>query len=152
MAKRWFFACYVGLYGGLIWGALRWLFYVLKFSKVLPGFLIEPWFRKSFMHSWQGHLTGLGAFVLLSVAAALLYAALLWKAKGPWPGIAFGAAWYVLLMLGIAPAWGMIPRWKELWPDSASSELCLFLLWGVFIGYSIALEFTDERPREPMIT
>jgi len=27
--------------------------------------------------------------------------------------------------------------------------LCLFVLWGMFIGYSIALEFTDDRIREP---
>lgn len=152
MAKRWLFACYIGFYGGLIWGAMRWLFYALNFSKVLPGFLIEPWYRKSFMYSGYGHLTGIGAFVLLSIIAALLYAAVLWKAKGPWPGIAYGIVWYVLLMLWIAPAWGMIPRLKELWPNSLSSELCLYLLWGVFIGYSIALEFTDERMREPTIS
>lgn len=30
------------------------------------------------------------------------------------------------------------------------SDLCLFVLWGLFIGYTITMEFTEERNREPV--
>ena len=33
--------------------------------------------------------------------------------------------------------------------DTNISEVCIFILWGLFIGYTTAQEFTDEKLREP---
>ncbi len=38
---------------------------------------------------------------------------------------------------------------NELTWDSIITEFCFFLLWGLFIGYTVAMEYTDERKREP---
>lgn len=32
--------------------------------------------------------------------------------------------------------------------NTVISEFCIFLLWGMFIGYTAAIEYTDERKRE----
>jgi len=149
--KKIYFALYIGFYAGLIWGIIRWLFYFFEFTKVLPAFLIEPFFRKEFMHSWTGHLAGIGAFIGMSLVASLLYSITLHKLKGPWPGIMYGMIWWIIIFVIIGPFTGMVHKVWSLDLNSILSEACVFTLWGVFIGYSIALEFTDERSSEPQL-
>lgn len=38
------FGLELGCFAGFIWGAIHWLFYTLNFTKVIPGFLGEPFF------------------------------------------------------------------------------------------------------------
>jgi len=147
--KKIYFALYIGFFAGLIWGLVRWIFDFFDFTKVLPGFLIEPFFPKDFMHSWVGHITGIGAFILMSIVASLLYAVFLSKKEGPWPGILYGMIWWVFVYVLIGPVIGMLPWIRTLDLNSILSDACVFTLWGVFIGYSIGLEFTDVRNYEP---
>ncbi|MNR52325.1 hypothetical protein D3C85_1721510 [compost metagenome] len=71
------------------------------------------------------------------------------KLPGPWIGIAYGVAWWALLYLLIGPWTGMMNWIYGLDRNTIITDLCLFILWGLFIGYSIALEYTEEREREP---
>lgn len=150
--KRWGFAAYIGFFAGLIWGWVEWVLYYFKFTTVLPAFLVEPFFKKSFMHSWSGHWTGLAAFTAYSIVAALVYTAVLLKLRGAWPGVLFGVLWWGLTFGFIGPFTGMLPPFRNLSFDTHVTEACRFVLWGVFIGYSISLEFHDEREREPSMT
>lgn len=145
MMKRWRYAVYIGFFAGLIWGLIGWTLYYFKFSSVLPAFLLEPFFRKSFMHSWSGHSAGLAAFIIYSIVAALLYTIILIKLRGPWPGVVFGLVCWGITFLWIGPFAGMLPPFRKLSMETHVTEACRFLLWGVFIGYSISLEFHDER-------
>lgn len=149
MTNPWSYALYIGFYAGLIWGLAGFVMYLFDFTELRPAFWIAPWADKAFQASWRGYLAGLAAYVALSMLAALLYAAVLRKAHGPWPGILYGFGWYLLLFLLIGPSCGMVPAFTKLEVQTLLSEMCRFLLWGVFIGYSITLEFTDERIREP---
>ncbi|GAB6929850.1 hypothetical protein JCM10914A_38330 [Paenibacillus sp. JCM 10914] len=143
------FALELGYYAGLIWGAVRWGFYWLQFSRILPGFLLEPFFKHPFLVSTAGQIAGWLSFIGFSVIAALIYVLLCRKLKGPWPGIAYGVLWWVVLFVVLNPWLGFTdPVIKQTW-DTNISEFCLFTLWGLFIGYTTAQEFTDERMREP---
>jgi len=149
-AKRrtnpWLFALSTGFFGGILWGGLRIVFHYLKFTSIVPGFLIEPWFHHPFLEQAAGYLAGWLSFVVFSMAAALLYALALRNLKGPWPGIAYGAAWWLILFALAGPAAGITPELGRLNADTITSEACLFVLWGLFIGYTISYEFTEERP------
>lgn len=145
------FSLQLGFFAGLIWGGVRWLFYILHFTVVLPGFVAEPFFKHSFMQTIAGHLIGLLAFIAFSMVVTFLYTLLLRKLKGPYPGMMFGAVcWAVLFMWG-GPELGMFPPITKLTWDTLVSEFCVFLLWGLFIGYTVAFEFTDERLREKAV-
>ncbi len=148
--KRIYYACYIGLYAGLIWGLLAYVGHYFEFTAIKPNFLVAPFLKKSLLNDWQGHLLGLLAFVLYSVIAALLYSATLHNRKGPWPGIMFGIVWWLLVYAFAGPYFAFLPPLKSLELDTWITELCRHVLWGVFIGYSISLEFTDEREREPV--
>jgi uncharacterized membrane protein YagU involved in acid resistance len=147
--NRWFFALYIGFYAGLIWGAVKIIENYFHFTTIVPGFLVEPFFKHEFLMSWQGVLTGWAFFIVFSVIAAFVYMIVLSKVKGPWMGILYGAAWWGLLYLLIGPLAGMMYWVNKLDWNTIITDFCLFLLWGLFIGYTISLEFTDERNREP---
>lgn len=148
MTRPWAFALQIGFFAGLIWGLAGCAAQFFGFTEVKASAWAGPWLDQKTEAAWQGTLAGLAGYIILSILASLVYAAVLRRAKGPWPGLAYGAAWYAVLFFMIGPAAGL-PSWRGLSVHSLVSELCRFLLWGVFIGYSIAMEFTDERQREP---
>jgi uncharacterized membrane protein YagU involved in acid resistance len=147
--KKIYFALYIGFYAGVIWGLVRWMLYLLQFTKVSPSFLIIPLYSKKFIITWIGQVVGLCAFIVVSFIASLVYSIFLRKMRGPWPGIFYGVAWWVVISVSIGPLFGMEPAiWKQDL-NSLLCDVCIFTLWGAFIGYSITLEFTDERNYEP---
>lgn len=147
--NRWNYAVYIGLWAGIIWGAVRIMEHYFKFTSLPPGFLVEAFYKRSFLLSWRGYLFGWFTFILFSVLASLLYSAMFAKVSGPWAGVGYGAVWWMLIFLLIGPTTGMMNWIAYMDGNTIITELCLFLVWGLFIGYSIALEFTDERVREP---
>lgn len=144
------FCLKLGFFAGLIWGCMRWVIFTFSFTNVLPGFLAVPLFGYAFMFSWWGHLVGVGVFTLFSIVAAFLYKWLLGRLRGPWPGAIYGVAWYALIILLVAPLTGMAKPLNQIGWDTLITELCFFVVWGLFIGYTIAFEFTDEVKREPI--
>lgn len=151
-SNPWMYPLKIGFFAGIIWGLVRWMFYQIKFTTVLPGFAGDPFFQRSFLKSGWGVWAGFSCYVLFSMFAALIYKLLLGKLRGPWPGIIYGAVWWLIVFVWLGPMLGMMdPITKAGW-NTLYSELCVFLLWGLFIGYSIAFEFTDEASREPILS
>ncbi|WP_166239130.1 YqhR family membrane protein [Paenibacillus turpanensis] len=143
------FALQLGVYAGLIWGAIKMISYFLNFSQVLPGYMAEPFFTHDFIAGWGGHFVGWLFFIVFSLVASFIYTYALSKLKGPWFGIAYGAAWFFLIYLLVGPLTGMMPWIGNMSWDTYIVDLCIYLLWGIFIGYTASLEYTDERQREP---
>lgn len=142
-----YFAIELGFFAGIIWGGIRWVMYAFHFTKVLPGFLAEPFFKHEFLMTAAGHLAGYLSFIVFSVAASLFYVLIFRKLKGPWPGLIYGVLCWSALFLAGSWLFLMQPPFRLPW-NSVISEFCIFLLWGLFIGYTAAIEYTDERKRE----
>lgn len=121
----------------------------MRFTTVIPGYLVEPFFKRSFLYSQPGYYVGWLSFIVFSILATLIYTLLFRKLKGPGPGILYGIVWWGLIFGILGPAFGMTRPLLELSKDTLISEFCLYLLWGLFIGYTTAEEYTDEREREP---
>ncbi|MHA7579755.1 YqhR family membrane protein [Paenibacillus vandeheii] len=143
------FAVELGFFAGFIWGGLHWLSYLLHFTIVPLGFLAEPFFKHNFIYTAAGHLTGWLFFIFFSLIASLIYTFTLKKFKGPIPGMIYGMVWWLIIFVLVGPKLDMVKPLNRLTWDSIITEFCFFLLWGLFIGYTVAMEFTDERKREP---
>ncbi|MGG6309728.1 YqhR family membrane protein [Paenibacillus macerans] len=148
----WLFSLEIGLFAGLIWGGVKGLFYYMRFTTILPGYLVEPFFKNSFLHSRFGYYVGWLSFIVFSILATMLYTVVFRKLKGPGPGILYGMVWWFLIFAVLGPLFQMTRPLPELRPITVISEFCLYLLWGLFIGYTAAEEYTDERQREPKKT
>ncbi|MBP1999423.1 putative membrane protein YagU involved in acid resistance [Paenibacillus shirakamiensis] len=148
VTNPWWFALELGLFAGLIWGGFHGFFYFLRFTSVLPGFLAEPFFKTTYLKTQPGYYMGWLFFTVFSLVATYIYIFTLRKMKGPWPGLAYGILWWVIIFF-IGPMYKMVPPLRQAGWDTIISEFCIFMLWGLFIGYTIAVEYTEERAREP---
>lgn len=144
----WLFSLKIGVYAGLIWGLIYILAYYLGFTKIIPAFLAEPFFRHDYLASWRGHFIGWFSMIIFSVFTAFLYTAILKKAKGPWPGFGYGLFWWAVLFI-VGPVINMIKPIYKLEIDTILTTISIALFWGCFIGYTISVEFNDESLREP---
>lgn len=145
----WTFALELGFFAGVIWGGVQGFFFFMRFTSVIPGYLAEPFFKTSYLKTQPGYYVGWLFFTLFSIIAALIYTLAFRKLKGPWPGIAYGIIWWAIIFLLAGPMLHMVLPFKKLTINSHISEFCIYLLWGLFIGYTVAVEYTDERDREP---
>ncbi|MNU77605.1 hypothetical protein D3C71_671840 [compost metagenome] len=145
----WWFALELGFFAGLIWGGVHGVFYFFRFTAIIPGFLAEPFFKTSFLKTQPGYYVGWLFFIIFSIIAAFLYTFILRKVRGPWLGMVYGIVWWAVIYLGVGPYLHMVKPFRQLHLTTHISEFCLFLLWGLFIGYTAAFEYTDERDREP---
>ncbi|MCM3340243.1 YqhR family membrane protein [Paenibacillus sp. MER TA 81-3] len=143
------FALQLGFFAGLIWGGLHWLSYLFQFTIVVPGFLVEPFYKHEYLTTIKGQAAGLVFFIFFSIAAAILYTLFMRKIPGPWAGMLYGLAWWFLLFVAIGPWIGLMPPVRQTTWNTIWTEACTMLLWGLFIGYTVATEFNDERLREP---
>lgn len=145
----WLFSLQLGFFAGLFWGAVRGLFYYMKFTGIIPGFLLEPFFKHAYLQTQPGYYAGWLSFILFSMVASVIYVVAFRKLKGPWPGLAYGVAWWLVLLFALGPFTKMTRPATEYPFDTLFTEFCVFLLWGMFIGYTTAEEYTNERVREP---
>ena len=142
------FALYIGFFAGLFWTCLRLISYYLKFTTEPVGFLLKGWVAATKLGGWYGLLLGSLAFILLSILASVIYMWLFRRMEGPWPGLWYGLAWWIVLFI-VTPQFGLTKLSIKAVYYSLATDACLFILWGMFIGFSIAFEFTDEASREP---
>lgn len=148
----WLFSLEVGFFAGLIWGGVKGILYYMSFTTVLPGYLVEPFFKNKFLHSLSGYFVGWASFIVFSILATMLYTAAFRKLKGPRPGILYGIAWWTFIFTILGPTYHLTRPLVELARNTVISEFCLYVLWGLFIGYTAAEEYTNERRREPRKT
>lgn len=142
------YALSIGLYAGIIWAGIRLLAYYLHFTYEPPSFLIRMLLTEQAATNAFGHTTGTISFIIFSMLAALLYMWFFRTLEGPWPGIWYGIGWWGILY-GLGPLLGFTRISLNVTFTIAATDFCMFVVWGLFIGYSIAFEFTDEASREP---
>ncbi|MDG0789795.1 YqhR family membrane protein [Cohnella ginsengisoli] len=106
--------------------------------------MADPFIKRERLDTIAWHCVGLALFVVMSVVAAYLYWLILGKLRGPWPGLFFGAAWWVLLFFWIGPATGAVPSYKEIGLGSVFTEGALYLLWGLFYRLFVRLRIPQR--------
>lgn len=142
------YAIYIGFFSGLFWSCVRMISYYCNFTTEPVSFLIRGWLREEQIVTGFGQTLGSLSFILFSIAASIIYMWFFRNLQGAWPGLWYGLGWWGILF-GIGPIIGFTNIQTGVGFTLALTDLCLFVLWGLFIGYSIAFEFTDEASREP---
>lgn len=143
------FALYIGFFAGLLWSCIRMICYYCNFTAEPAAFLIRRWISHDELTTGFGQTIGCLSFILFSMLAATLYMWFFRYLEGPWPGLWYGLGWWGILF-GLGPILGFTIMQTGVGYALAITDFCLFVVWGLFIGYSIAFEFTDESSREPI--
>ncbi|TKC19869.1 YqhR family membrane protein [Robertmurraya kyonggiensis] len=137
-----------GLIGGIFWSGLGYMAYLFNFTDVHPNVILEPWALGAWKKQWLGTVISIVLMGVLSIGVALVYYAVLKKMKSIFIGIGFGIGIFLLVFLVLNPIFPGIKPFRELSLNTIITSVCLYALYGAFVGYSISYEYQEQEYRE----
>lgn len=139
---------WTGLFGGIFWGFIGWIAYYFSLTEIRPNVIIEPWINGNWKYGWQGTILALFLIGIISVGVAFLYFALLRTLNGLWFGMALGLILFLLVFLVLNPFFPGLKPFLDLNRDTFITSICLYVVYGIFIGYSINYEYQNQKAQE----
>lgn len=139
---------WTGLFGGIFWGAIGYMAYLFNFTDISPNVILEPWALGNWKYGWLGKVISLIFLGIISIASAFIYYATLRKLKGMWFGLGFGVVLFLLVFFVLNPIFPGIKPFFELSRDTIITSICLYMLYGIFIGYSINYEYELNKVQD----
>lgn len=133
-----------GFIGGIIWSILGLFMYYFNFTEVGPtSFMLRSWLDAKWTTEWLGDVISIVMIGVLSIVVALIYYGLLKKVSSMWAGAVFGIVLWGVVFFLLQPIFPNIPPLGDLSKYTIIASLCLFTLYGTFIGYSISYDYED---------
>ncbi|XJZ26188.1 YqhR family membrane protein [Bacillota bacterium Lsc_1132] len=139
---------WTGFFGGIFWAIIGNIAYLFNFTEIRTNVILEPWALGDWKKGWLGTVLSLLLIGIFSVAAAYIYSALLKKLKGIWPGIGYGVVIFLLIFFVLNPLFPSIRPFTDLSRDTIITSICLFIVYGMFIGYSISYEYQNQQGKD----
>ncbi|MCJ8006804.1 YqhR family membrane protein [Lederbergia wuyishanensis] len=136
-------ASITGFFGGVIGTIFGYFVNYFNFTEINPKVILSP-FTGKWTDGWLGFVVTALLYGLLSIVVALLYYMVLRKQKSLIWGAIYGIIIFLIIFLALHP---MIPDIKWLFRynfNTIATELCFFLIYGLFIGYSISYEYDEQ--------
>lgn len=142
---------FTGFIGGLIWSAFGIVLYYFHFSEVAPKtFELRSWLTAGWTDRWLGDVVSIIIAGVLSILVAFIYYGLFKKITSLWLAAGFGIVLWAIIFIVLHPIFANVPPVAEFNWNTIVSTLCLFILYGIFIGYSISYDYRDTVLKEPL--
>ncbi|MFB4210916.1 YqhR family membrane protein [Shouchella sp. JSM 1781072] len=135
----------IGFFGGLIWSFVGYACYYFHLTEVGPSFVLLPWALGDWKIGHTGQVVGMAVIAVLSIGIAFLYKVLLQKVNSMWPGVGFGVVLWVILFYILNPFIVDLDPVQSYSLNTIVTTLCLFIIYGLFIGYSISYEYAEQK-------
>lgn len=132
-----------GFIGGIFWSGLGFLAYLINLTDVHPNAILEPWTIGNWKEGWIGTIISIILIGLVSILAALIYYALLRKFLSILVGIVYGVILFLLVFGILNPLFPGISPLQELSQNTIITSICLYILFGLFVGYTISYEESE---------
>jgi len=137
-----------GFVGGILWSFIGLISYVFHFTEIKPNVVLEPWALGDWKNDWIGTVISIGVIGLFGMGAAFIYYAFLRKFKTIWIGIAYGVLLFAIVFFILNPLFPSLKSIFELKRTTIITTICLYVLFGVFVGYSISYEANEREIRK----
>ncbi|WP_217586683.1 YqhR family membrane protein [Lentibacillus saliphilus] len=133
-----------GFIGGILWSAFGVLFYYFNFTETAPrSFFLRSWLTDEWTSTWLGDVVSVLMAGVTSVLAAFIYYSLLKKINVLWIGVLYGVILWGIVFYVLNPVFTNIPPVTDMDRHSIISTICLYSLYGAFVGYSISYDYHD---------
>jgi uncharacterized membrane protein YagU involved in acid resistance len=136
-----------GLIGGIALSSLGYLAYIFNFTTIPPRVILEPWALGNWKKEWLGTVISILLIGVLSIVAAIVYYATLRKINNMWMGIIFGLILFLLVFFVLNPLFPGIDPLEETDLNTLVTSICLYIIYGLFVGYTICYEENENRNR-----
>lgn len=143
---------WTGLFGGVFWGTIGLFAYYFNFTEIRPNVILEPWALGDWKKERLGTVVSIIIIGVFSVGAAYIYYAFLKKFKGMWFGTGYGIALFLLVFFVLNPLFPSMKPLFDLNRDTIITSICLYIVYGIFIGYSISYEYQNHKVQEKEAT
>ncbi|WP_445490499.1 YqhR family membrane protein [Niallia sp. 03133] len=138
---------WTGIFGGVFWAIIGYIAYYLNFTDIRLNVILEPWALGDWKRRGLGTSISIGVIGVFSIAAAFIYYLLLRKFKKIWVGIGFGLVLFVLVFIVLNPIFPSMDPFLKIKRDTLITSVCLYVLYGVFVGYTISYEENEIRTK-----
>lgn len=134
----------IGLVGGLLWSSFLAATYYFNFTEVAPKtYLLKPWIDEGWTDRFIGHVIAILLATVFSLIPTVIYYSLFRKINSMWVGVGYGIfLWgviFFLLQIVLPNTRSMLELNTETWVTT----LCVFILYGLFVGYSISYDYQE---------
>ncbi|MGO4887118.1 YqhR family membrane protein [Anaerobacillus sp. MEB173] len=133
----------IGFFGGLFWSLMGYVAFFFNFMTIGPALVLMPWALGEWKHTYIGHLVGILVIGLLSILVAFIYRMLLAKVFSIWSGAFYGFVLWLVVFYLLNPIFPGLKSVPQLGTNTIITGVCLFVLYGVFIGYSISYDYKE---------
>ncbi|WP_080876304.1 YqhR family membrane protein [Oceanobacillus timonensis] len=145
-------AMYTGFIGGVTFSLLASAMYYFNFLEVQPkNYLLTSWVSDAWTDTWLGIFFTTVLAGVVSLLIAFLYYLVFRKIKHMWAGILYGLILWALLFLLFRPIFHDVITISEWSMNTWVTTICLFILYGTFVGYSISYDYMDAQKTEEVI-
>lgn len=137
-----------GFIGGILWSAIGYSAYFFHFTTIGPNLALTPLAVGDWKYEPIGNVMGIFVNGLIAIFVALLYYAFLKNLKSIWAGVFYGFALWAIVFYLLPPIFPHLDAVTKLDMNTNITNICIFVLFGVFVGYSISFEqneFAEEN-------
>lgn len=139
---------WTGLFGGIFWAIIGYFCYLFGLTEIRPNVILEPWALGYWKNEWIGTIISILFMGIFSVPVAFIYYWALKKWNGIWVGMAYGLVIFMFVFIVLNPLFSNIKPLFNLTRDTIITSVCLYLVYGLFIGYSINYEYENSKGKE----
>ncbi|MBU8879347.1 hypothetical protein BGM26_10165 [Bacillus sp. FJAT-29790] len=137
-----------GLIGGIFWSGIAYLAYILNLTEIHPNVILDPWMIGAWKKGWLGTVLSILMIGVVSIGVSLIYYATLRRFPSIFVGMGYGIALFMLVFFVLNPIFPGIGPVKDLARNTIITSLCFYILYGIFIGYSISFEESEIKYKE----
>ncbi|WLR43901.1 YqhR family membrane protein [Bacillus carboniphilus] len=132
-----------GFFGGVFWSFLAYVAHIFNFTSIGPNMILIPFAVGDWKYETLGHLLGILAIGLVSILVALLYYVTLKRFQSIWVGAMYGLVLWGFVFIVLKPLFPDMEPITKIGINTNVTTICTYLLFGVFVGYSISFEANE---------
>lgn len=131
-----------GLCGGIIWSVVWMILFGFNMVRISPVLFWDKMMLEKFsFDKWYMYLIAIILYSVLSILIALIYYALFKKIKHWLMGAVYGIIVWAIFLFGFPFIYSRTLLFINYPTETSVGLLCLCILYGLFIGYSISFDY-----------
>lgn len=142
----------IGVSGGVFWSLVGYLAFYFNFIHFGPALILKPFELGDWKNSYPGHLVGILVIGIVSIGLAFLYKVLFQKIQSIWAGVLYGLILWVIVFHFLNPFLPSLEPIAKLDQNTIVTSVCLYVCYGLFIGYSISYAYFERNQKRPSST
>ncbi|PGZ91969.1 MULTISPECIES: YqhR family membrane protein [Bacillaceae] len=135
----------IGFFGGIFWSSVLLVLSYFDFTQIGPNFVLERIKLGKWANGYVENLISIVGIGIISIIIAFVFYFIGRKFNGVLPGIFFGLLLWVIVFILLGKIAFDLKAIKDYSSDTTVTTICLFILYGTFIAYSVSFAFQEQK-------